>query len=115
MTMPRMKLRLVMYSGLRIKNATWDIAKDSFLFRLRLITFFWFDSWKFAGIRCDFACCDLDLSLANRVAYSMRILVNSDMVSPSSLNINRVATVCTEVANGSLFRNLVCLWLLVTQ
>jgi len=64
------------------KNATWDIAKNSFLFHLRLITFFWFDSWKFADIRCDFACCDLDLSSANRVTYSMRILAISDVVSP---------------------------------
>ena len=72
------------------KNATWDIAKDSLLFRLRLITFFWFDSWKFAGIRCDFACCDLDLSSSNRVTYSMRILAISEMVSPSSLNLNMV-------------------------
>jgi hypothetical protein len=72
------------------KNTSWDIAKVceflSFLFAAD--NFFSFDSLKFAGIRYGFAYCDLNLSSANRVTYSMRILVNSDMVSPSSLNLN---------------------------
>jgi len=72
------------------KNTTWDIAKvcEFLSFSFAVDNLFSFESLKFAGIRYGFAYCDLNLSSVNCVTYSTRILVNSDMVSPSSLNLN---------------------------
>ena len=72
------------------KNTTWDIAKVcKFLsFSFAADDHFLFDSLKFVGIRYGFAYWDLNHCSANHVTYSMRISANSDMVSPSSLNLN---------------------------
>ena len=88
--MPRMRLSLVMSNGLRIKTPLGILRRfvNFFHFPLRLITILLFDSLKFAGIRYGFAYWEWNHCLANHLTYSMRISANSDMVSPSSLNLN---------------------------